>query len=115
MKKGKEIKNTLGRNKRIHFQKDFNKIFKEGKKIKSNNFQILILKNSLDYSRIGVKINKKVGKAYQRNKIKRILKEIFRNNQDKIQGLDIIIIPYRSILDKTYKEVEEEFVTAFQK
>lgn len=115
MKKEKEIKNTLSRNKRIHFQKDFNKIFKEGKKIKSSDFQILILKNSLDYSRIAVKINKKVGKAYQRNKIKRILKEIFRNNQDKIQGLDIMIIPYRSILDKTYKEVEEEFLTAFQK
>jgi len=115
MKKKEKIKKTLNRNKRIHLQKDFNKIFKDGKKIRANDFQILILENSLDYSRIGVKINKKVGKAYQRNKIKRILKEIFRNNQDKIQGLDIIIIPYRSIIDKTYKEIEEEFIKAFQK
>jgi len=115
MKKKEKIKKTLKRNQRIHLQKDFNKIFKDGKKIRTNDFQILILENSLDYSRIGVKINKKVGKAYQRNKIKRILKEIFRNNQDKIQGLDIIIIPYRSIIDKTYKEIEEEFIKAFQK
>ena len=55
---------------------------------------LLVMKarlNQLDYSRYGISVNKRVGKAVVRNRIKRILREILRVTSLK-PGWDIILI-----------------------
>lgn len=87
------IKNsTFTKVERVKRRNDFRKIFANGIFIKSNAYNYLILKNDLSFSRIGIIASKKVGNAVIRNKEKRIVRELFRSNKDKLlQNTDILI------------------------
>lgn len=75
--------------------------------------RFLVLKtipNRLEYSRYGISVSKRVGKAVVRNRVKRVLREILRLTPLE-RGFDIIIIArspaalcdyhhlYKSVLD----------------
>jgi len=50
--------------------------------------------NQLPYMRLGLSVGKKLGKAVVRNRIKRMIREGFRQAENrKLGGLDLIVIP----------------------
>ena len=49
-------------------------------------------KNNLKTSRIGISVSKKVGNAVVRNKIKRQIRENFRQSDIRFKGLDILTV-----------------------
>ena len=76
---------------RLTNPKDFKKCFQSGKKIKNKVFSLYYLKNGNLPGRLGVNIAKsKVKKAVDRNKIKRIAREIFRKG--RFDGMDIVLL-----------------------
>lgn len=57
--------------------------------------------------RFGFVINKKYGKAVKRNRIKRQLKEIFRNiEKDSIKNMDFVIIVNIAMADLGFSEIK---------
>lgn len=82
-KKGWEVLKSKG---------EIQKLLKEGKKLRNNSrFQIYYRKNSEDKLRIVVFISKKLFKrAVDRNRARRLIKEIFKKQVEKLRGLDII-------------------------
>ncbi|OGF64042.1 MAG: ribonuclease P protein component [Candidatus Fischerbacteria bacterium RBG_13_37_8] len=102
---------TFPKKNRISLKRDFDYILSEGKRRKSKLFTLIILDNNLPFSRLGIRISKKIGNAVTRNKIKRLLRETFRHNKNKlIQKWDIIVIPHQSILHVSYKIIEQQFL-----
>lgn len=69
----------------------YKSVYESGKTKLDKFLVIKALKNQYGYSRFGFSINKKIGKAVARNRIKRILKEITRMIKFK-QGVDVIFI-----------------------
>lgn len=64
---------------------------------------VFCLENNLSSWRLGFSVGKKIGKAVQRNKIKRRLKEICRiNNQWFKSGHDYIFIARKGIEKQPY-------------
>ncbi len=50
--------------------------------------------NELPYIRVGLSVGRKWGKAWRRNRIKRLYREAFRlNKPDLPTGLDLVLIP----------------------
>lgn len=47
---------------------------------------LYMAENDCGYPRLGVSITKSYGRAVARNRLKRLLREVFRQNQDKIPG-----------------------------
>jgi ribonuclease P protein component len=88
---------------RLHAQKDFNKIFKNGLKLENEKIKILAYKrNDGTNCRLGLVTPKKVGSAVARNRTKRRLREIFRTNKYLLEPtLDLIFIskPETALLD----------------
>ena len=79
---------------RLKSKTDFDYLKIESTRISSAFFIAYIKKSRLpeDKTRIGLAVSKKLGKAPQRNKIKRFSREAFRTSNFKNLGLDILIV-----------------------
>ena len=77
---------------RIKKQADFQRLFQKGKRAFSSSLTLLYV--PAQTMRMGISVGKKHGKSVQRNRIKRLVREAFRLNQDKMQGTySFIILP----------------------
>jgi ribonuclease P protein component len=87
---------------------DFREVYRNGKSIANKHLVMYKHENKLDEIRIGISISKKVGKAVVRNRIRRMIKEVYRLEIDgKIKkGYDIVFIARNPSKDATYKELE---------
>lgn len=100
---------------RIKDKKEFQEILNKGKKIYSPFFLIYYKPKRKEESRFGFTQVKKFGKAYKRNKFRRIFREIVRNNQNKFQkNYDYIIIILKKCETLKYQEIEEKVLQSLK-
>lgn len=99
----------LAKKNRLKLKKDFEQVFKQGKGFKQNFLFMKVIENGLDETRFGFVVSKKISnKAVIRNKIKRQLREIIRNQINQIKkGLDIVLIVLPGIENKDFQEIEQ--------
>lgn len=99
---------------------EFKILFSKGKIAYGKNLTMYILKNKNNVNKLGIAIGKKSGKAVDRNKIKRLIKENYRlfemrikcgynilisvNKKCEIQNMDFYII--QKELEKLLKKSE---------
>ena len=96
---------------RIKNKIEFSEIISIGKKNSNMYFTIYNKERKMDFPRFGVTLSKNFGNAVHRNKYKRILREIIRNNQKKFQnGFDYIIIMKKSCEGLDYKIIEKNLL-----
>ena len=71
---------------------------------------LYIKKNDLGYSRLGITVSKKIGKAVVRNKIRRRMKEIYWEFEPKIaQGYDLVFVVKKNVPDISFIELKSAF------
>lgn len=81
---------------RLKENTQFSRVFDRSKKIREDFFSIFYCENNLDYPRIGIVASKKnIRYAYLRNLFKRIVRDSFRLNQEKLQNYDYIVFAYK--------------------
>jgi len=106
---------------RLTSKADFNYLKIESTRISSAFFVAYIKKSRLseNKTRIGLAVSKKLGKAPQRNRIKRFSREAFRTSNFKSLGLDILIVPKsmkRSEFDSmSFQDFSGQFAYLFNK
>ncbi len=69
-----------------------------------------------DSPRIGLTVGKVMGKAVDRNRIKRRMREAVRHNLSLIHGLpvDVVLHPRRSVIDLDFAALEREVAQVFK-
>ena len=77
---------------RLAQSKDFQRAFREGRRFIKAHLVVYICPNQLDYARLGTIVPKKVvALSIQRHRLKRIVRESFRLNQNHLAGYDVIV------------------------
>lgn len=67
--------------------------------------------NQLAQSRLGITVTRKIGSAVRRNRIKRMLREVFRYNRAALTTpLDLVIVARRGIEERSIADLESEFL-----
>lgn len=86
-------KGTFARGARLTRPVEFQRVF-QGNVRSSNGFlTVLATPNGLDHPRLGLAISRRFAKtAVSRNRIKRVIRESFRLNQQHLGALDIVVL-----------------------
>jgi ribonuclease P protein component len=91
---------------RLRHSRDFRAVFSKKQKTSDRFFVVYFLKNSLDRSRVGITVSRKVSTlAVKRNRVKRLIRESFRTHQFFGDGLDIVVIAQRATTLASNQEI----------
>lgn len=98
---------------------EFQNIYNLGNKYFGNYSLIFFNKNKLNESRFGFVASKKTGKAFCRNRIKRLFREYIRLNKNKFNNnYDIILVGKQKFgenIDKIkYEDIEKDLNRIFK-
>jgi ribonuclease P protein component len=71
----------------------FGRVFDRARRSRDNLFTVLCRQNETATARLGLAISKKhCRRATARNRIKRAIRESFRQQQDLLSGLDVVVM-----------------------
>lgn len=78
---------------RLRDASEFKTVFKSGQRLSDHSFRIFFLKQKAKVARVGLAVPKKVLRsAVARNRIKRLIRESFRNKKVDFMGFDVVVI-----------------------
>lgn len=99
---------------RLLNKSDYDHVFAQAKKIASNDFVVLCRENDLGYARLGLALSKKmIAKAHDRNRIKRLLRECFRQTQ--LPAVDIIFLARTGVAKQTNLGINSRLSKTWEK
>src|SRR5262245_62957943 len=95
-------------NERIRRRAEYQQIYERGVRTQCRYLTLFTLSNNLPVGRLGIAATRKLGDAVERNRAKRLIREVFRRNK-LAPGFDIVVIPKRELLDASLTALETEF------
>ena len=99
---------SLERGERLLRRADFERLSKYGNRIDSDYFVILYTRNGLGKLRLGVTISKRVGRAVMRNRLKRLVREHFRQHKGLFSdSYDVNVIAKGGTSDLPSRRIRE--------
>ena len=69
-------------------------------------------KNKTGYNRLGITVSSKIGCAVVRNKVRRLVKENYRNLQGLSDGFDIVIVARSQSKNARFDEIGKDLRSA---
>ena len=88
---------------------DFSSVFNFRKRISGQYLVIHYMPNVLGHARVGLIVGKKLARgAVQRNYMKRVLREMYRQEQNQLSGVDILVRPQKAFTRENFAQIEAE-------
>ena len=97
---------------------EFRNVLSKGKVFIEKEIEIFILKNNKNSNLLGIAIGTKNGKAFQRNRAKRIIRECYTRLENQlVDGYSIVILMNKNfcIKEMEFSEVLREMKIIFEK
>lgn len=90
---------------------EFQQVYRNGVSFANRLLVMYVTENGEDGNRIGISVSKKVGNSVVRHHITRLLREVFRLNNSKLEtGLNIIIVARGAAKTSDYRHLEGAYL-----
>ena len=99
---------------RLTRRPEFQKVLAEGEKKRIGGLcTVFSIPNGLNRKRLGIIASKKVGNAVARNRVKRAIRETFRQIKHRMTpAVDIVVISGKEMVAESYKVIDEKLSNA---
>ena len=109
-----KVSEALPKRRRLRARADFQKVYAEGQRYDGRLLAAFLRRNDLAEQRLGVTASTKaIGKSVDRNRAKRLLRELFRRSSGDLMALqqtyDWVLNAKRSLLDSDEEHRFREF------
>ena len=97
---------------------EFKKVLSKGRFYLGKQLQIVFLKNSMNKKLLGIAVSTKAGKAYQRNRAKRLIREAYKNLESQVKNDYSIVILIKkeiNLKDLRYRDIIGEIQDIFKR
>lgn len=102
--------------KRLKKSWEFQRAYTKGRKYWDNYFVIYVCRTQLLQTRLGITVSKKVGKSVQRNRMKRLIREAFRELQPRLLPQnDIVVVGRKAACKLSAQHVEVSLKKLFNR
>lgn len=113
---------SFSKNKRLVSNSQFQDVLARGRRLSDGRLIICIAENDCGHPRLGVSVGKSQGNAVVRNRLKRIVREVFRQSQEQIPaGFDYVVMiaarrpkkkdTREKIILPTFEQISNSFLT----
>ena len=99
---------------RLRKRSEYLKVQGEGRKLQTANFTLFILPSppGMPAGRVGLTVSRRVGSAVVRNRVKRLLRELYRCRRELLPpGYDLVFVAKRSSAQLDFAHADEEMQT----
>src|SRR5208283_4304675 len=102
----------LEKSERLKSSREFKAVFQQCRKWEDRHFLFYVqFSEDPKIRKFGVSLGRALGKAHQRNRLKRRLREIYRVEKERFRGgYQVILIPRRDCVDRAYEELRQSFL-----
>jgi ribonuclease P protein component len=81
-------------------------------------FTMLLLRNGTAGARLGIVASRKLGGAVERNRAKRLIRELFRHlapSTGAAGAVDLVVIPRRELLEADFTLISKDFANTWRR
>lgn len=103
---------TYPRSERLRRRQDFLRVQREGARVHTPHYVVVLMPRTEEgdeVGRLGITVTKKVAIAVGRNRVKRVVREVYRKNRDLFpKGCDIVVMAKSGAPELGYHEAMAE-------
>ncbi len=104
------MKHTLKEN------RDFRRLYSRGRSAVSDCMVVYTMRNRFGPGRLGITTGVKLGNAVVRNRLRRVVREIYRQYAPLLRpNMDVVIVVRSRAVTASYQEMERAFVYCAEK
>jgi ribonuclease P protein component len=95
---------------RVRRRGEFQRVFDRGVRVHGQYLTVLMAPTQGPGCRLGIVASKKLGAAIARNRAKRLIREVFRQNPPRTaRPVDVLVIPRRELFAARLPELRDDF------
>ena len=101
---------------RLRCPRAYQRVFEQGEKLVGSLFILYVLPTSKPYSRLGMAVSKRIGNAVVRNRIKRYLRETFRQHKAFLpSACDLVCVARREAAGASLALYTQQFLALLRR
>ena len=105
---------SLRPSRRLRKRPEFQKAYAEGARSHGRLMTVFVLRREDDRTRLGIAATKKLGGAVERNRAKRLVREMFRQHATP-PGLDVVVVPRRDLVNASLAAIEADYASCLRR
>ncbi len=90
----------------MKYNRDFKRLYSRGKSIAAGYLVLYYQKNKLGKNILGITVTKKLGKAVQRNRVRRLIRECYRLRENEMNiGYNLVLVARNRAVGADFEKI----------